>query len=480
MRRHSAAPAATAWARCVSSWSHAPAMDVETLPKEHLAAKTDAVVGPVKVSKLPNGARIVSQKRDGPQVSLGAYIEAGAKFDPMNAPGMNYVLRWAMSGGNMDNSLFQMDRAARAFGAAREHVEVRKRFIGLKTEVMAGTAWEKLAEDLFTSVAAPRLAEYDVERFRDTMDNILEERRWQEPRDYAIDQLETVAFHREALGNPRYVAPEFNGASGHANLVEQWSTLCVPSRVVIAAVNVDHDALIAAYENAPFPHTAAAPHHARAKQLAASKRTEKSQFVPGLDKFEQENRVAAMGTRPDGEPEAIVALGFLAPGAESTSKAYATGLITRELAAMAMNESLNGGADPINYGLQSFYRPYSEAGLIGTTARSAPAESQLLVTEAAKILRSLSTENLAAAKARAAARFYAENLEVQRDYLDFLATSLVGDTMNRMTQDEIFSAINDVDAASIKAVVEGFKSTRPAMFAHGEVLGLPSLRQMGL
>ena len=481
MRRHAPMARATA-GRSIAAWGMGhPSMDTDMSDANHFPARAKAVASPVRVSKLPNGVRIVTHDLQGPHIALGAYIEAGAKFDPLTAPGLSYVMRWAMSGSNMENSLFQLDRNMRAHGAAREHVEVRKRHIGLKLETPAGAHWESLANDLFTSVAAPRMPEWDIERFRDTFDNLLEEMRWNEPRQYAVDQLETVAFYRESLGAPRHVPAEFNGAASHAALIEQWATLCNPSRVVIAGLNIQHDALVAAYENAPFPHSAEAPHHKNAKP-ALPMVDERNQYQAGSERVEIENRAAAMMTKPDLDPEAIVAVGFPAFGADTNPKGYAASLVARELAATTFGESLIVNGDRTRHGVESFYRPFSGSGLIGATVRCEPGAAQNMTVEAAQALKGLSTSGsaLEAAKARASTRFVSENMDVARDYLDFLGTNLVGDSMHRATPDEILGNVAAVDGAAIKAVLDGFNATRPSLFATGDVAGLPSLRQMGL
>jgi processing peptidase subunit alpha len=485
MRRHTLS-ATAAGTRAVANFNFGhPDMTTEFLPQSHYKTKSEVPATPVRVSKLPNGVRVVSHDRHGPQVSVGAYIEAGAKFDPLSTPGLNYVLRWALSGSNMENSLYQLDRNARSVGAAREHVEVRKRFVGIKFESPAGAHWERLAWDIFSTIAVPRFPEVDVERFRDTMDNLREELRWQQPREYAVNQLETVAFFREPLGNPRYVAPEFNGAATHAALLQQWATFAHPSRVVIAGVNVEHDALVAAYENAPFNHRAEAPHHAKSPGPPPQIGSERNQYVAGNELAEQESRPKAMGTKPDMEEETIVALGFLAEGAEANPKGHAAALVTREILAIALGEGLAVNRDAPHFGVESFYRGFSDAGLFGATIRSAPGDAKGLLADTAKQIRGLAAVEegvLKAAKARAAARYFTENLEVNRDYLDFLATNLIGnkDSLQRLTLEELQANIEAVDAKAVKTAVEGFKATRPTLFSTGDVLSLPSLRQLGL
>eukprot|EP00672_Neobodo_designis_P022431 CAMPEP_0174849746 /NCGR_PEP_ID=MMETSP1114-20130205/17188_1 /TAXON_ID=312471 /ORGANISM="Neobodo designis, Strain CCAP 1951/1" /LENGTH=480 /DNA_ID=CAMNT_0016084141 /DNA_START=34 /DNA_END=1476 /DNA_ORIENTATION=- len=479
MRRH-ASMARAAAGRSIAAWGLHPNMDADMSDETHFPARAEAVPAPVRVSKLPNGARVITHDLKGPHVAVGAYLDAGAKYDPATAPGLSYVMRWALSSSNMDNSIFQQDRLMRAHGAAREHTEVRKRFIGLKMETMAGGHWQNIAHDIFTSVSAPRMPEWDVERFRDTFDNLLEEMRWNDPRTYCVDQVETVAYFREPLGNPRHVAPEMNAAASHAALIQQWAALCSPSRVVIAGVNIDHDALVAAYENAPFPHSAEAPHHKNAqKQLPTV--DERNQYHGG-ERVELEDRANAMKTKPDMDKEGIVAIAFPTFGAETNPKGFAAALVARELLAASLGESVAINQEPTHFGVESFYRPYAGSGLIGATIRDEPGAVQAHTLDAAAAVKGLATTPAAldAAKARAIARFANDHLDVARDYVDFLGTSLIGESLHRYSPDETFANVAAVDASAIKAMTDGFKTVRPSMFATGDVATLPSLRQMGL
>src|SRR5688572_25802898 len=121
MRRIASPLTMAAGARGVSEYAFGQtSMDTDFLPESHKRDRVTSDVQPVRISKLQNGARVITHDRNGPQVTIGGYVELGAQYDPASAPGLNYVLRWAMSSSNMDNSLFQLDRNARSVGAARE------------------------------------------------------------------------------------------------------------------------------------------------------------------------------------------------------------------------------------------------------------------------------------------------------------------------------------------------------------------------
>ncbi|KAG5502371.1 hypothetical protein JIQ42_05248 [Leishmania sp. Namibia] len=422
--------------------------------------------GTVQSTKLTNGVAVVSHDLDGPVTSIGVYADAGPKYDPIATPGLSYVMRFALQTSNMDSSLFQIDRTMRSTGNAYGHGEVCKRYLSWKAEGRRDM-WERPFEMLATGVVAPRFHESDIERFRDTMDNQLEEMRWQHPRDYAIDQLETVAFYKEPLGASRMVPRIANDRCGHRALLDHWAANFQPSRIVVAGVNVSHDALIAAYEKLPYKHSAEAPHHARSAATKLSHSNEASQFYPGRQNVEYESRAAAMGTMPDMQAEVVGAVGVPTYGRDEGAKQYATALVTREVYEEAMRSAHGNRAGSSYYGAQVFYRPYSSAGLIGYTVRGAPAEVQQMVDAASKAFPAAVDQATVKRAAHCAhVRMLHDEVEMVRDYCDFLATS--PNSVEELTQ-----AIQGVTRADVEEAMKKIVAQKPATYATGESFVFP-------
>ncbi|RNE95500.1 putative mitochondrial processing peptidase alpha subunit [Trypanosoma conorhini] len=460
----------------------------------------------VKVSQLHNGARVITQQRDGAMVSVGAYILAGPAYDPVGCPGVHGLLHLALTTSNYNNSLFQLDREIRSTGTAFSHFEKDKHFICLRLDARAdmwrsqktGKKDDKnqftlnLVQDtIFTAIAAPRFHETDIERFRDTVDNNLKEMKWQAPEEYAIQRLETVAFHKEPLGNPRHVPENNNGNITNKVLLEQYAQYVTPDRVIIAGVNVNHDELITEYENTPYTHSINAPHHAafanqnRATSFDVNK--ENNQYTGG-EAHEHENRAKEMGTKPDMDNETIVAVGYLSFGRGMTSiKRYAASLVYQQLYNILIQDCFRGAFGGSSNGVRSFYLPYQSAGLIGFTARSEPENIVKMVTAAMRDMQALKLDDAAAverAKHRAAIEAMDRNWNTVRDLCDYMGTSLPLTSMAQnstqyMKPEEVLDAIRAVTPAELKQVKEAAMGSKPSLFGHGEMLAFPSLRQMG-
>eukprot|EP00744_Colponema_vietnamica_P003958 GILI01005991.1.p1 GENE.GILI01005991.1~~GILI01005991.1.p1 ORF type:complete len:472 (+),score=172.46 GILI01005991.1:64-1479(+) len=430
-----------------------------------------------KITTCANGARIITHDLGGANTSIGTYVEAGAKFDPAAAPGLSYVFRWALTTSNMDNSLFQIDRGVRSVGAALEHLEVNKKYTGMRVDAR-GDMWQNPTTNLFTCVSAPRFHEADIERFRDTMDAQLEEQRWQQPRDYCVDQLETIAFHKETLGNPRRVPVTANDACSSKRLLDHWAKHATPDRVIISGVNVDHQALVKAYEDAPFPHSSSAPHHSRSDKNFADQTNEATTYQGGNENHEQENRAKEIGQKPDCEAETIAAIGYKTFGRDVSVKDYAAALVAQQAMNLIVKDAIRYEREDTHHGIRTFYRPYSSAGLLGFTVRADPAGINKNILDGLTILKEIGTANLDAAKAGAAVAFHNENIDTVRDYCNFLGTSFLKGEQ-RLKPEDIFAAISSVSAADIKRVQDFAKEARPTMWVTGETFGVPSLRKMG-
>ena len=427
----------------------------------------------VKKTTLANGVTVVTHDRSSANTAIGFYVDAGAKYDPVTIPGLSYVMRFAIQSSNMDNSLFQLDRAMRSHGQSYGHGEVQKRHLFWKMEGRQDM-WAKPFETLGTCISAPRFHEADVERFRDTMDNQLEEMRWQNPRQYCVDMLESVGFWKEPLGSPRHVWASSNDKANHTALLNQWATYFTPKRVTVAGVNVEHNALVAAYNELPFPHSAEAPHHARATPAIAVSGDESATFYTARQQVDIEGRAKEMGTRPMMEPEVIAAFGWSTFGRDGDVKKFAAATVAKEVIAVALNDGINYDRADTHQGVRAYYRPYSTGGMLGYTVRGSceAAQKQVESTQEALAALKVTDAQIASAVARAAVNLHTSEIERTSDYADFIATSA-------HTLEETEAAIKGVSADAVKAVLKNVTTVVPSMYVTGDAYAFPSLKQFG-
>lgn len=431
----------------------------------------------VKRTILNNGIKVVSQDRKGQMSSVGFFVEAGAKFDPMTAPGLSSVMRYAALTSNSSESLFQLDRAMRSVGAAYANVEVNKRHLGWTAEV-AREHWKIPVEKLQNCFVVPRFAESDIERFRDTMDNQLEEKRWQNPREYCEEMLETVAFFKEPLGNPRSVQPQDNDNCSSAQLLKQYCRYFAPQRMTISAINVDHNELISYYSTLPFQLSSSAPHFSEALLESSAAVDEAKQFTGLKEGFKAEARAKEMGTHPHMDEDGTLAIGWLTYGADTNLREYATSLVCRGIIDASFSDCLRTNRSAVHFGHRSFYRPYSSAGLLGITFRG-PLDARLQ-EEYKKILASglpatgkVAQPDVTRGANRAALNYYTTHLENQRDALSTLATAT-------FESDVVLAELQKVTVDDVNKAFAGMKKNKPVSFGTGLVHDFPSLRSLSV
>eukprot|EP00743_Colponemidia_sp_Colp-15_P017030 GILK01020936.1.p1 GENE.GILK01020936.1~~GILK01020936.1.p1 ORF type:complete len:411 (+),score=51.77 GILK01020936.1:102-1235(+) len=373
----------------------------------------------------------------------------------------------------MDNSLFQIDRGVRSVGAALEHLEVNKKYTGMRVDAR-GDMWQNPTTNLFTCVSAPRFHEADIERFRDTMDALLEEQRWQQPRDYCVDQLETIAFHKETLGNPRRVPVTANDACSSKRLLDHWAKHATPDRVIISGVNVDHQALVKAYEDAPFPHSSSAPHHSRSDKNFADQTNEATTYQGGNENHEQENRAKEIGQKPDCEAETIAAIGYKTFGRDVSVKDYAAALVAQQAMNLIVKDAIRYEREDTHHGIRTFYRPYSSTGLFGFTVRGTEEEALRQVQRTIDVLNAFkpTEQQRAFAISRAVVRLFHNELERTSDFADFLATSA-------QSPEEVEAALKAVSLEQVDKALKTLTRSQPAAFTTGDAHAWPSIKQFG-
>jgi len=444
------------------------------------AVKEVAAPASAQITELANGVRIISQDFGEPMAAVGVYnCAAGAKYDPCDKPGLNYVMRCALMLSSMSDSMFQFDRAVRSIGASFEHQEIRKQYLGWRVESRRDMIQKPLGM-MLSCVAAPRFLDVEVDRYRDLMDAVTEEQRWKTPRDHVVEQLEQIAFYKETCGKPRYVPPQSNDDCSSKSLIDQWCATFLPKNIIVAGVNVAHTDLITAYENGEFPHSAKAPHFRQAIE-GGMPSSEAAQYQGGRESSLPEKRYKEMSTKPHMNNETIAGIGWLAAGTANL-KDYATALVLQQMVDVVAEDGIRCISTELDNGIRTFYSAYQTAGLMGVTTRSDPQTAKETFTAALSLFRRSTQQeiNLKRAAQRAVLRFYHESIELRRDYLDFLASSIgVSGATQERTKESVVAAIRAVTFQDVKAALDSSLAIEPCLYVTGDG-GIPSLKQLGL
>ncbi|CCW61862.1 unnamed protein product [Phytomonas sp. EM1] len=466
----------------------------------------------VQVTRLQDGARIISHDVGGAVASIGAYILAGPVFESANCPGLGAMLQsaFAMHGSKQADLL-----GNRAAGGDGLYPRVHKYYINLHVncrrdewhayDLSHSTAEERakikskwvwslpktspVRDIIMMSLTKPPLSEAEVNGLSSSADARLKELRWQRPTEYAKLALERVAFYLEPLGSPRYVPVENAPNLTFQVLREHYDRYTAPPRIIIAGVNVDHDALIIEYENAlskdskPSAESPSAP----VGEDGVDINTEARQYTGG-ELHDHEDRAKAILTKPFMDTETICAVGWLAFGRTSTQlRRYASSLVTKALLDVVLTNDLRYNTDDARAqsAVQAFYTTFYSAGLLGLTLTSRPEQAPKMFLDVVKLVQDMknpSQEAVNVAKLNARVSFLNENTVNVQDYCDFLCNSLFSKSDSTMviSLDEVLQAIESVSIADVKEVIDMMLSHPTSFYGHGEMLTFPSIRQLGL
>lgn len=446
------------------------------------------------VSKMPNGVRVISEHRGGAAVSIGAYILAGSAYDPIPTPGLGCLLHHALrKAGNSISTPAQVEQKIRASGAMCSSFDQFKHYIGIRVDAQPN-AWKSgkptlMESNLFATLASPKLpCEEELAELQLSLRSETIAQRVHAPATYAINQLETVAFFKHRLGSPSFM-PEYAVAGLNTAAVEsQYNRYIIPSRIVIAGVNVSHHDLVAAYENTSVLHSESADHHQKAiKEMGKVYNTglEAAQYTGG-ERQDPDGDVLVR-LRQSAIPQAFVAVGWLGFGRQiAQQKEYAASLVVRSLLSNAFRQRYPVVNVHQSEEVKAFYRPYQAAGLIGFTVASNSSNATKLITEASGVVKNMikgvAPEVLEMAKIEAQVTFSKMYLDSARDYCNFIGTSLPQDpsSSSAMRAEDVLANIKKTDVADIKGVLSAMLSKPSSLYAHGDTLSLPSAQQMGL
>jgi len=218
------------------------------------------VGGPFRVSELPGGLRVASERMDTVRsVALGVWIRAGARAEPDDKAGISHFIEHLLFKGSASYSACDIARIFDEMGGepnaatSKEHTVVYARFLDEDLE----QALKVLAE----MVTVPSFANLDAER-----EVVLEEVAMYEdsPPELIHDLLTETVFGGDALGRSIIGRAETLRAQDQAAVAEyHHHSYIAPAVVVAAAGNVEHERLCklvsTAFEALPTTGASAAP-----------------------------------------------------------------------------------------------------------------------------------------------------------------------------------------------------------------------------
>ena len=201
-------------------------------------AFTAATKPNIETSTLSNGLRLVTDSTPGHFSALGAYVDAGSRFENPNKPGLSHIcdrLAWkstekysgmelienlAKLGGNY---MCSAQRESVIYQASVFNKDVEKMFDCIAQTVRAPRFTD---QELFETL---QTAEYEVNEVSLKHDMFLPE------------VLHSAAYQNNTLGLPLFCPPERIPEIGKSDIINYHNQFFQPQNIVVAMVGVPHE-----------------------------------------------------------------------------------------------------------------------------------------------------------------------------------------------------------------------------------------------
>lgn len=214
-----------------------------------------SAVNGARVTQLQNGARVVSVDNGAPTSAVGVIVNAGPRFETHDTLGSAAFLQQMAYKSTESLSALRLTRLIEAtthsFAAQSSRAG-----LSFNAEVLRSNVSDTVA--LLGEVLRPRLPEWEVRDQREVIASSVSK-----SSDELLDLVHHVAFRGQGLGNPTGI-PAWNLANlSHEALQAYVARFYTGNNVALVGVDVDHDELVKAAEDAigslPAGEKAAAP-----------------------------------------------------------------------------------------------------------------------------------------------------------------------------------------------------------------------------
>lgn len=201
---------------------------------------------PIEISSLSNGLRIVTDSTPGHFSALGAYVNAGSRYETDRTSGLSHmidIMAWKST--NKRSGVQMMEDLARLggnymCGAQRELILYQSSVFNKDTEKM----FECIAE----TIKEPTLSAAELEEAKLTGAYELEELSYKHEM-LLPEVLHEAAYSKQTLGMPIYGTPESINSLSVKDVKKFHNNFFSPDNIVLAMVGVDHSKAVKMAEN---------------------------------------------------------------------------------------------------------------------------------------------------------------------------------------------------------------------------------------
>ncbi len=410
----------------------------------------------VRVTTLENGLRVVSDYMSTVQsVSLGAWIEVGARHEPKELNGISHMLEHMAFKGTTTRTALQLAEEIEDVGGhmnaytSRENTayycKVLKEDVGLAVDI--------IADILQNSV----LDEEELERERSVILQEIHQAN-DTPDDIVFDHFQLTAYPDQAMGRPVLGDAQIVKSLTRQTILDYMKQNYATERMVFSAAgNVDHDRLVemVAQKFNSLPTTT--------NIQADPTRYHGGHFVESRPSLEQVHVVAGFDGVKYEDPD------FYALSVMSTL--FGGGMSSRLFQEIREKRGLV-------YSIYSFVSAYDDGGMLGLYAGTGAEElgelMPVLAGEAQKVCERVSDVEVTRACAQLKASILM-SLESTSTRCEQLARQMI--VFNRpISVAEVVEKIEAIDAKAVCDVSRRVFASKPTLAALGPLSDVPDLK----
>lgn len=211
----------------------------QALKRNYASSSVAAFANPnIEMTTLQNGLRIVTDSTPGHFSALGAYVDAGSRFENPEKPGLSHIFdRLAWKSTDQYTGIEMMENLSKLGGnymcsAQRESM------------IYQASVFNKDVDKMFDCIAqtirAPRITDQELVETLQTADYEVSEIALKHDM-FLPEVLHCAAYSNNTLGLPLFCPPERIPMISKDEVLNYHKTFYQPQNIVVAMVGVRHD-----------------------------------------------------------------------------------------------------------------------------------------------------------------------------------------------------------------------------------------------
>jgi processing peptidase subunit alpha len=219
-----------------------PARDLAA--SRRLAQSISPLSKETRVTRLDNGLRVASQEAFGQYSTVGVFVDAGSRYEVDHTSGVTHFLqKLAFQSSERFPSREALLQELDQYGGVYDCQ--RSRDVAIYSLSVFSFALSRALEILADCIWRPRITVEEVEQERQSIRFELETvKNGPSSEVWTTDLIHQAAYRENTLGLPSLCPEENISSVQREELLDYLSSHHRPERMVLAAVNVDHDQFV--------------------------------------------------------------------------------------------------------------------------------------------------------------------------------------------------------------------------------------------